>query len=79
MTVWLVTRIPRGVDPVTLERPRDNGPPPLRLQVLPAGDGVRRLLAVMATGGGLVAVGVLVVATVAAVRRRERTVDAPDA
>lgn len=71
MTVWLVTKIPRSVDVATLERPRDNGPPPLRLQVLPGGDGVRRLLAVLATGGGLVALGVLVTISGAAVRRRD--------
>jgi hypothetical protein len=64
MGMWMVTQVPRGVDPVTLERPRDRGPAPAALQLLPAGDTARLLAASLAVLGAVVAAVVLVAVSV---------------
>ncbi len=56
---WLATRVPIGVDATALERPRDRGLPPVALQSLPAGDGPRVVIAVLATASAAVVVAAL--------------------
>ena len=64
MGMWMVTQVPRGVDPVRLERPRDRGPAPVALQLLPAGDTARLLAATLAVLGAAAAAVALVTLSV---------------
>ena len=64
MAGWLMTKLPISVDPTEVTRPRDRDRPmPLLLQVLPAGDGARRLVALVAIAGGVAALYGLIVET----------------
>ena len=78
MAGWLMTKLPISVDPTEVTRPRDRTRPmPLLLQVLPAGDGARRLVALVAIAGGVAALYGLIVETRRARRARQGSNQSP--
>lgn len=70
MACWLMTKIPMSVDPLSVTRPRDaHRPTPAALQVLPAGDWARRLVAALLVAGGVAALYGLIAESIRGLRR----------
>lgn len=67
---WAILNLPVDVDPTRIRRPRDDGPAPALLQVLPAGDGWRVTAGVLVAVGTIAAAASLVASAVAAARER---------
>ncbi|WP_117000105.1 hypothetical protein [Desertimonas flava] len=70
---WAILNLPVDVDPTRIRRPRDDGAPPVILQVLPVGDGWRVAAGVLVAIGAIVAAVAMLASTIGDARSRRAT------